>query len=76
MTAGRYTAVFTGLLGLKKPGEYRYMTMGVDPAGNGRGELRRGRPPYGRLGRGIRFEDFPEGFRDTVLEAYRELWGL
>jgi hypothetical protein len=76
VTAGRYTAVFTGLLDLKKPGEYPYLTMGGDPPGNGRGELRRGRPPYERLGRGIPFEDFPEGFRAIVLDTYRELWGL
>jgi len=76
VTAGRYTAVFTGLFDLKTPGEYPYLTMGGDPPGNGRGELRRGRPPYERLGREIPFEDFPEEFRAIVLDTYRELWDL
>jgi hypothetical protein len=76
VTAGRYTAVFTGLFDLKKPGEYPYLTMGGDPPENGRGELRRGRPPYQRLGREIPFEDFPEEFRAIVLDTYRELWDL
>ena len=76
MTAERYTAVFTGLFNLKKPGEYPYLTMGEDSPGHGRGELRRGRPPYGRPRREIQFEDFPEWFRAIVLDTYRELWGL
>jgi hypothetical protein len=75
VTAERYTAVFTGLFNLKKPGEYPYLTMGEDSPGHGRGELRRGRPPYERLGRGIQFQDFPEWFRAIVLDTYRELWG-
>ena len=76
MTAGRYTALFTGLFDLKKPGEYPYLTMGGDPAANRGGELRRGRPPYEQMGREIQFEDFPEEFRAIVLDTYRELWGL
>ena len=76
MTAGRYTAVFTGLFDLKKPGEYPCLTMGGDSSGNERNELRQGRPPYKRLGREIPFEDFPEEFRVIVLDTYRELWGL
>jgi hypothetical protein len=76
VTAGRYTAVFTGLLDLKKPGEYPYLNMGGDAPGNGSGELRRGRPPYERLGREIQFEDLPEEFRAIVLDTYRELWDL
>ena len=76
MTAGRYTAVFTGLFDLKKPGEYPYLTMGGGPAANWRSELRRGRPPYERMGREIRFEDFPREFQAIVLDTYQELWGL
>ena len=76
MTAERYTAVFTGLFDLKKPGEYPYLTTGGDAPGNGGSVLRRGRPPYERLGREIRFEDFPEGFQAIVLDTYRGLWGL
>ena len=76
MTAERYTAVFTGLFDLKKPGEYPYLTVDGDPAANRRSELRRGRPLYERMGREIRFEDLPEGFQAIVLDIYRELWGL
>ena len=76
MTAGRYTAVFTGLFDLKKPGEYPYLTVNRDPAANRRSELRCGRPPYERMGREIRFEDLPEEFRAIVLDTYQELWGL
>ncbi len=76
MTAERYTAVFTGLFDLEKPKKYPYLTMDGYSPGNGRGDLRRGRPPYERLGREIRFEDFPEGFQALVLDTYRELWGL
>ncbi len=76
MTAERYTAVITGLFDLKKPGEYPYLTAGGDSPADGRGGLRRGRPPYERLGREIRFEDFPEGLRAVVVDTYRELWGL
>ena len=76
MSAERYTAVFTGLFNLKKPGEYPYLTMSGDPAANRRGELRRGRPPYERMGREIRFEDFPEEFRSIVLDTYCLVWSL
>ena len=76
MTAERYTAVFTGLFDLKKPGEYPYLTVNGDPAENVRSELRRGRPPYEQMGREIRFEDFPEEFQAIVLDTYRVLWGL
>ena len=76
MTAGRYTAVFTGLFDLKKPGEYPYLTLGGGPAANRRTELRCGRPPYERMGREIRFEHLPEGFQAIVLDTYQELWGL
>lgn len=76
MTAGRYTAVFTSFLSWKEPGEYPYPTMSEDSPGNGRSELRRGRPPYERLGREIQFQDFPEEFQAIVLDTYRELWGL
>ena len=76
MTAERYTAVFTGLFDLKKPGEYPYLAMGGDPVATRRSELRRGRPPYERMGREIRFENLPEGFQAIVLDTYQELWGL
>ena len=72
MSAERYTAVFTGLFDLKKPGEYPYLAVG-----DGRdGTLRRGKPPAERMRREISFEDLPEDHRREVLEAYRELWGL
>jgi hypothetical protein len=75
--AERYTAVFTGSLSLKKPGEYTYLIMGEDACGIGAGStLRRGRPPAGRLRREIPFRDLPEGCRRVVLDAYRGLWGL
>ncbi len=74
-SAGRYTAVFTGLLGQKRPGEYPYLTMGEDGTG-GEGSLCSGRPRYGGLGREIPFGDLPEAHRAAVLDAYRRLWGL
>ena len=76
MTAERYTAVFTGLLTLKKPGEYPYLTMQDDPQGAGTYEMRRGRPPYEKMGGEIPFEDLTEACRRLVLVAYRELWDL
>jgi hypothetical protein len=76
VTAERYTAVFTGLLSLKKPGEYLYLTMDGDPVGSGSHTLHRDRPPYERMGREIPFEDFPEGCRQLMLDTYRGLWNL
>ncbi|MDP8949076.1 MAG: hypothetical protein M3N00_02375 [Actinomycetota bacterium] len=77
MTAERYTAVFTGLLSAKKPGEYVYLSMSEDPFETGGSYvLRRGRPPHECLGREIRFKDFPKGCRHLVLDTYRELWDL
>jgi len=76
VTGERYTAVFTGLLSLKKPGEYLYVRMGEDPFGAGGHTVSRGRPPYGKLGREISFEDLPEGCRRQVLDTYRKLWNL
>ncbi len=76
MTAERYTAVFTGLFDLKKPGEYPYLTIDDARAGGGEGALHRGRPPSGRMRREISFDDLPEERRAAVLEAYRGLWGL
>lgn len=67
----RYTAIFTGLLTRKKPGEYPYLRMGED----GRGTPYQGRPPYGTLGREIPFGDLPAACRRRVVDAYRELWG-
>ena len=76
MTAERYTAVFTGLLSLKKPGEYLYVRMSEDPFGAGGYSVSRGSPPYRKLGRGISFEDLPEGCRRLVLDTYRKMWNL
>ena len=76
MTAERYTAVYTGLLSLKKPGEYTYVRMGDDPFGTGGYSVSRGRPPYGELGREILFADLPDGCKRLVLDTYRKLWNL
>ncbi len=72
MIAGRYTVVFTGLLSIKKPGEYPYLTM--DEVGEG--AFRHGLPPYETFGSEIPFQDLPEGCRRFVLETYREAWDL
>jgi hypothetical protein len=53
VTAERYTAVFTGLLSLKKPGEYLYLSMDETPLGPGTYTLHRDRPPYEKMGREI-----------------------
>jgi hypothetical protein len=74
-SAGRYTAVFTGLYDLKSPGEYPYLSMDEGAAGDV-GSLRRGRPRYERMGREIRFEDLPEAYRAVALDFYRRLWNL
>ncbi len=76
MTAERYTAVFTGLLSVKKPGEYYYLSMGEDPRVPESGTLRHGRPPYERMGHEIPFGDLPEDCRRLVLDVYLDLWGL
>ena len=76
MTAERYTAVFTGHLSLKKPGEYLYVRMNDDPLGSGGYTVNRGRPPYGELGREVEFENLPEGCKSLVLDTYRKVWDL
>ena len=76
MTAERYTAVFTGLLSIKKPGEYAYLTMSEEPRAPGGSTLRRGRPRYESFGREISFHDFPEECQSLVLKTYGELWNL
>ncbi len=77
MTAERYTAVFTGLFDLKKPGEYPYLCLGEEPlAPGGSCALRCSRPPYERMKCEISFEDLPEDCRQLVLDVYRDLWGL
>ena len=76
MTAERYTVVFTGLLALKKPGEYTFLTMHEDPMVDGSHTMRKGKPPYEKMGREISFDDFPEACRRLVLDTYCELWGL
>jgi hypothetical protein len=76
VTAERYTAVFTGLLSLKKPGEYLYVRMDGDPLGSGGYTVSRGCPPYGELGRELSFEDLPDGCKNLVLDMYRKMWSL
>ena len=76
MTAERYTAVFTGLLSLKKPGVYTYLRMSDDPLVSGQYTFDQGRPPYGELGREIPFPDLPEDCKRLVLETYRKMWDL
>ncbi len=76
MTAERYTAVFTGLLSLKKPGEYTYLRMSDDPLVSGHYTFYQGRPPYAELGREISERDLPEDCKNLVLDTYREMWDL
>ena len=76
MTAERYTAVFTGLLSLKKPGEYLYLRMDDDPLGSGGYTVSGGRPHYGELGREISFRDLPEDCKNLVLDMYQKMWNL
>jgi hypothetical protein len=77
VTAERYTAVFTGFLSAKRPGEYLYLTMSKDPLGPGGSYTRhRGGPSYEHLGREIKFQDLPEGCRRLVLDTYVRLWDL
>jgi hypothetical protein len=68
------TAVFTGLLSPKKPGEYAYLRMSDDRPVSGHYTFNHGRPPYGELGREISYEDLPEGCKALVLETYRKMW--
>jgi hypothetical protein len=76
VTAERYTAVFTGLLSLKRPGEYTYLRMGEDPLGTDGYALNLGRPPYGELGWEISFADLPEGCKRLVMDTYLKVWAL
>jgi hypothetical protein len=76
VTAERYTAVCTGFFIYKKPGEYLYLTMTDEPFALGGSILRRGLPPYERMGRQISFEDLPEDCRRLVLDVYWNLWSL
>jgi hypothetical protein len=76
VTAERYTAVFTGLLSVEKPGEYLYLRMSEDPLGRGGYTLHEGRPPRERMRGEIEFRDLPEGGRRLVLDTCRELWSL
>ncbi len=76
MTAERYTAVFTGLLSLKKPGEYTHLRMSDDPLVSGHYTVNWGRPPYADLGREITFVDLPADCKSLVLNTYREMWDL
>jgi hypothetical protein len=74
VTAERYTAVFTGLLSLKKPGEYTYLRISDDPLGKGHHTVCRRRPPCGELGREISFSGLPECCKGLVLDKYRQMW--
>ncbi len=65
--------MFTGLLGLKKPGEYPYLVM--EEAGES-AELCRGKPPAKLIRHEVSYEELPEGVRLRVLEVYRKMWGL
>jgi hypothetical protein len=76
VTAERYTAIFTGLLSLRKPDEYLYVRMDDDPLGSGGYTVSRGRPPCGKLGHDISFGDLPEGCKSLVLDTYRKMWNL
>jgi hypothetical protein len=77
VAAERYTALFTGLLSLKKRGEYLYVRMDDNPLGFGGYTLSRGRPPYIELGRrAASFGDLPEGCKNLVLEMYQKMWNL
>ena len=77
MSAERYTAVFTGLFDLKKPGEYPYLSMSEEPLAPGESHAPRcGRPPYERRGCEISFEDLPKDCKRLVLDIYRDLWSL
>jgi len=76
VAAERYTAVFTGLLSLKKPGEYTYLRMSDDPLVSGHFTFDQGRPPYAELGREIPFGDLPEDCKNLVLDTYRRMWDL
>ena len=76
MTAERYTAVFTGLLSLKKPGEYTYLRMKRTRSVSGNYTFDHGRPPYGELGQEISFVDLPEDCKNLVLDTYRQMWDL
>lgn len=67
--------MFTGLYALKEPGQYPYLTMRAEPESSG-STLRRGKPPYERMGQEIGFGDLSEGCRRIVAEVYRELWNL
>jgi hypothetical protein len=76
VTDERYTAVFTGLLSLKKPGEYPYLRMSEDPPSSEHYTFYQGRPPYAELGREIPFGDLPDDCKNLVLDTYREMWDL
>jgi hypothetical protein len=68
--------VFTGLLSIKKPGEYLYLSMDEDPLASDGSILRRGHPPYERMGSEILFKDLPEGCKRLVLDVYVDLWSI
>ena len=77
VTSQRYTAFFSGLFDLKKPGEYTNFCMRAEPlAPDGSYALRRSRPPYNRMGCEISFDKLLEGCKRLVVDVYRDLWGL
>jgi hypothetical protein len=76
VTAERYTAVFTGLLSFKKPGEYAYLRMSHDPLGSGRYTVNQGCPPCADLGRKIPYAALPENCKNLFLDTYQKMWNL
>jgi hypothetical protein len=76
VSADRYTAVFTGLLSLRKPGEYTYLRMGENPLRPDGYTVSMGRPPYGELGCEISFPGLPEACKSLVLDTYLKMWNL
>ena len=68
--------MFTGLLSLKKPGDYLYACMDDNPLASDGYTVSRGRPPYGELGREVEFGDLPVGCKNLVLDMYKKMWDL
>lgn len=68
--------MFTGLLSLKKPGEYTYLRMSGDPRGPEGYTVDVGRPAYGEMGSETSFGELPEGCKRLVLDTYRKVWNL
>ncbi len=50
--------------------------MSKEPLGPGGSVMRRGQPPYERMGHEVSFVDLPEDCKRLVLNIYRGLWGM